>query len=511
MAGDAAIEAHSRWSRFLTSDLGVLVLLALARLAINASTNEGYGFHRDELATLDDAGRLAWGYVAYPPITPLVGRLALELFGASTVGVRFFSAVAMSVVMVLAGLIARELGASRRGQIIAAIAVSIATIAWVAGTMLQYVAFDFLWWVTIAWLVLRRVNSGDPRWWVAIGAAIGLGMLTKYSMIFCVAGVVAGVLFTDLRRDLRSRWLWAGVALSLVVFLPNFLWQWRHDFISLEFLQHIRERDVRIGRTDDFLLDQLRLAANPLTIPLWLAGLVHLFRPSARRYRALGWMTVVPFVLFLLAQGRGYYTGPVFATLLAAGTVPWERWIAAMSRVRARFVVAATWVALAIGGAMVAALGPYSPIGSRLFQIASSVNTDMREQIGWPELVDTVASVHASLPAEERARTGILTGNYGEAGAINLYGPARGLPTAISGVNSYWLRGYPEPPPQTLIVLGIDAEELQTIFRSCEPVARITNRHGVENEETVYHPDVFLCRDLRTDWPAFWKSARRFG
>ncbi len=172
----------------------------MATLLLHCLTNARYGFHRDELATLDDARRLAWGYVGYPPVAPFVARVALELFGPSLVGLRFFSALALSVVMVLAGLMARELGGSRTAQTLTAVAVAVAPLSLIQGALFQYVSFDYLWWVLTAYLTLRLLNSDDPRWWLGIGASIGLGMMTRYSMGFLAAGVVAGVVLTQLNR-----------------------------------------------------------------------------------------------------------------------------------------------------------------------------------------------------------------------------------------------------------------------------------------------------------------------
>lgn len=250
------------------NDLGLLLVLALAKLVLHLLTNGQYGFHRDELATLDDARELAWGYVAYPPMTAALACMALALFGPSLTGVRLFVALAQSLAMVLAGLMARELGGSRGAQVVTALAAAIAPITLSMGTMFQYGAFDYLWWVLLAYLIVRRLNSADPRWWLGIGAIIGLGMLTKYTMVFWVAGLAGGVLLTPARRDLKSPWLWGGVALSLLIVLPNLIWQVQHDWISLAFLRSIHARDVRIGRTSAYLIEQFFVCTNPFTISL---------------------------------------------------------------------------------------------------------------------------------------------------------------------------------------------------------------------------------------------------
>lgn len=495
------------------SDLGILVMPALLRFFLHLLTNGQYGFHRDELATLDDARYLAWGYVAYPPVTPFIARLALELFGPSLVGVRLFSALAQCVAMVLAGLMARELGSSRLAQVVTALAVAIAPISLIQGALFQYVSFDYLWWVLIACLTIRLLKSENPRWWLGIGAVIGLGMMTRYTMAFFVAGIAGGVLLTRARRYLASPWLWGGAALSLLIFLPNLIWQIRHDFISLEFLSSIHARDVEIGRTDDFLIEQLFVSASLVTIPLWVAGLYYFFfSPAGARYRMLGWMYLIPLLLLFVFRGRSYYLGPAYPMLIAAGVVAWEQWLARRSIGWARLGWGVTWLALVVGVVSGGALMlPIAPINSELWNFTSEVHDNFVEEIGWPELVKTVAEIYAAQPAAEQAQTAILTGNYGEAGAINLYGPAYGLPEAISGINSYWLRGYGDSPPQTLIVLGYPRKGAARFFEQCAVAGQITNRYGVENEETKFHPDIFICRGPRQPWPVLWQSLKHFG
>src|SRR5689334_15885861 len=178
------------------SHLGVGVLaLELFTVALHWVAAHWYGFHRDELATLDDARHLAWGYVAYPPVTPFFGRLSLLMFGTSLAGFRFFASLAQAFAVVLTGLMARELGGQRTAQLVAAAAAIPFCIG--GGALMQYVSFDYLCWVLTAYFVLRLLKSDDPRWWVAIGSAIGLGMLSKYTMGVFVTGLTVGVLLTD--------------------------------------------------------------------------------------------------------------------------------------------------------------------------------------------------------------------------------------------------------------------------------------------------------------------------
>jgi len=501
------------WRDTVCSDLGILILLALAKVLLHMLTNSQYGFHRDELATLDNARYLAWGYVAYPPITPFIARVALESFGPSLVGVRLFAALAQGMSMILAGLMAREMDGTRLAQVLAALTAGIAPAALGMGTMLMYISFDYLWWVLIAYLTIRLLRSENPHGWLGIGAVIGLGMLTKYTMAFCAAGIVVGVLFTRTRRHLFSPWLWGGVVLSLLIFLPNLIWQIKHDFISLEFLSNIHQRDIAWGRTGGYLVEQFFVSANPFTIPVWVAGLYfYFFTPQGKRFRLAGWMYVVPFVLFLWLQGRSYYLSPAYPMLLAAGSVFGARWLNSLRTRTARLVRRITWGALAVGGTVAALLVlPIAPVNSTLWNLANEMHDNFVEQIGWPELVETIADIYTALPVEEQSLTGILTINYGEAGAVNLYGPAYGLPEAISGMNSYWWRGYGNPPPQTLIVVGYERDTATQFFEACEWAGQTTNRYGVKNEETTYFSNLFVCRGLRDTWPKFWQDFQDFG
>jgi hypothetical protein len=431
------------------------------------------------------------------------------LFGTSLVGFRFFAALVEAAAVVLTGLMAKELGGKRGAQLVAAFAAVPFCLA--GGALMQYVSFDYFFWVLTAFFVLCLLMNEDPRWWLAIGASIGLGMQTKFTMGFFALGIVAGVLFTDARRYLKSKWLWLGVAFSLLVFLPNFLWQVQHHFISLDFLKHIHARDMRVGRTKNFLPAQLQLTL--FAFPLWLAGLYfYLFSPKARRLRMLAWMYLVPLLLFVIAKGRSYYLAAAYPMLYAAGSVWGEQWLRTLRRswaVPARILV---WTALAADVFMVIALAlPTAPINSAWWKVSSRIQGDFREELGWPELVETVAQIRDTLPLEERAHLGVLAGNYGEAGAINLYGDKYGLPSAISGINSFWQRGYGDPPPQVLIVVGLSHRFLEENFNSCELAGHTSNPYGVPNEETVDHPDIYLCRGLKRTWPEFWKDFRYFG
>jgi 4-amino-4-deoxy-L-arabinose transferase-like glycosyltransferase len=457
-----------------------------------------------------------------------------------------------------------------------------------AGALMQYISFDYVCWAIVAWGMVKLVTAdvasgqcrvasadeheirdtkfekpnaenlnpaagfGGERWWVVVGMGIGLGMLAKYTMGLLVAGVVVGVLATPLRRHLRSGWLWMGVVLSLIIFLPNFLWEWRHGFVSVDFLRFLHERDVREGVTDGFLLGQLRVTM--LAAPLAAAGLWFYFaggrwkngmegkdhteqgfekrkpqdRPSKSEggapkesatdgamYRVLGWMYVVPLVLLVVLQGRDYYLAPAYPMLYAAGAV-WveqksrkaEEWKSGRGWQRVRTVlIAALLVDVVVAGAVAL---PIAPVNSRWWKLAAKVDPVFPEEIGWEEFTESVADVWQRLPATEQAQAAILAGNYGEIGALNLYGERLGLPRAISGVNSSWERGFGAYVPETLVVVGYPRELLEKYFASCQVGGRVWNKYGVANEESIEDPEIFVCRGLHGKWEEFWRAVRKF-
>lgn len=502
-----------RIRQWMLTDTGTLLLLAFFVVLLHTVVNGQYGFHRDELLTFNNARHLEWGYVVYPPITAFLARVELELFGTSLRGFRFFAAVAQGLALLLTGLAARELGAKREAQLVVALAVAIGGLTLVHGSFISYTAFDFPCWILVAYFVIRLLKSEDPRWWLAIGASIGVGMMAKYSMAFLTLGVVGGLLLTPARRYLKSPWLWCGLGVALLIMLPNMVWQVRHHFVSLAYLKTIHTRDIAWGWTNHFLLNQLWKNANPVTLPLWCAGLWYLFRvPEGKRYRMLGWMYVFPCLAFLIARGRDYYLAPAYPMLLAAGAVSGEHWVSSLSDHAAFHVRRITWRSLAIGGLCAAAMTlPIAPLNSAWWHFANRSNGVFDEEIGWPDLVEEVAKIRDSLPVEERARLGILAGDEGEAGAVNLYGPAYGLPTAISGMNSNWLRGYGDPPPETVIVLGEHRDFVDQNFESCTLASRATNQYGIVNNSLAGWDDIFICHHLRQPWPEFWKHFQYYG
>jgi len=503
----------SELRRSLRSDAAALWITGMAFAAIHITASGRYGFHRDELLSYSNAMHLDWCYVVYPPLTAWLARAELVAFGTNLMGYRFLPAVAVCMVSVLAGLMAREFGGGRRAMLVAAVAAGIEGPVCFGGTFFSYMSFDILWWVVVAWATTCLLRTGDRRWWIVIGAGIGLGLLTKYPILFLVAGLLIGMMLTPLRRDLRSGWFWCGVGVAVVMVLPVIIWQFQNHFVAISWMQSIHKRDVSWGRADHFIPNQFWNVTSPVTAPLWCAGLWFLLAKKAGKpFRVIGWMYMAPLILFALAKGRDYYMAGAYPMLMAAGAMWGDRWISTMSTSTQRSVVRGVCISLAIGCAIVFALTlPIAPIGSAWWRFADGANQCFNSEIGWPELVATVAHVRDALPAGERAGARVLAGDEGMAGAVNMYGRRYGLGDAISGMNSNWLRGYGNPVPGTVIAIGFKQRELDGIFTRCEVAARLSNPYGIVNLAIGDRTSVFVCREIREPWPDFWKTFQYYG
>jgi hypothetical protein len=506
IAGERGVE---RMQESASRGTAILVAIAGVVALVHVLTNNRYGLHRDELQTLSDALHMEWGFVAYPPLTPFVERLSMAMFGHWLIGLRMASVIAQAAVVVVTGLMARELGGGRLAQVTAAVATALAPLALFEGTEFQYTTFDYLWWVLIAYFVIRLLKSEDPRWCLAIGAVIGIGLMTKYTMAFYVAGIVAGAVLTRARKYLMSGWFWVGIAIAFFMCLPNVIWQWRHDFISYHFLHYIHARDVRQGRGDGFWTGQIRGDTNFFALPLWVGGLICYLRSD--KYRMLAWMYLIPLAIFAVTKARFYYVGAAYPMLLAMGAAAGERWVAKLSRGWRWTVEGALFASIAVAALYIAAIIiPLAPRGP-LKEFALKNNGDLREEIGWDDLVRALAGVRDGLTASERQSYGVLVGNYGEMGAVEIMGPAYGLPVPISLTNSGWLRNFPENPPQTLIVVGWSRENVNDALTNCRLAGHNGNTLGMENEESRDHAEIFVCGGPRRGWKQFWDDEQRYG
>jgi Dolichyl-phosphate-mannose-protein mannosyltransferase len=487
------------------SDLFAVLAVSAGVFVFHAALSGRYGFHRDELYYLAAGRHPALGYVDQPPLVPLLARAITNVAGNHLWPLRLVAGAVHAAVVVVAAVIARELGGGRRAMALSALATATAPLLLATGGLFQTVVFDQLWWALATLLVVRLLGArADPRWWLAVGVVCGVGLETKWTMALLGLGLAAGLAAApDGRRHLRSPWLAAGVAVALVLWLPNLVWQGLNGWPTLEFSRNnnadVRGEDGRLG----FVLQQIVLI-GPLALPLAGAGVVWLWRRPPWRILAVAVGTIA--LALLVMGGKAYYLGPTYVLAFAAGSVAAERWAGGEGR---RWHAAIG--ALALNGLIpLAAVAPVAPVEAYAAAF-HDLNDELGEQVGWPEMVDQVARVATVLPASEQAGLRVITASYGEAAAIDFYGPARGLPqgTALSGHNSYatW---WPDDgsPRGALIFVRYPRAAVERYCDALGPVAIVSNPWDVPNEAAG--APMLVCHRLRVSPESLRDSLRHY-
>ncbi len=498
---------------------GILLPVAAAKLVVHALIGNGYGFHQDEFYYLACGRRPAWGYVDQPPLVPMLGRLVETLFGvaALTPGeLRCFSALAGAVVVVVGGLMARELGGGRFAQGLAALAVLAMPLFLATGELFQTVVFDQLLWALTFWLVLRTLRTNEGQGWLLVGLAAGVGLETKHTMGLFGVGLAVALLATRIgRRHLRTPWPWLGGGIALALLLPNLLWQHAHGWPTAEFIHNNNVWNRGEWTLGKFLVLQA-IFTNPAVLPLLALGMWWAFsaggKPGARVAVCIAG---VVFAMLLVLCGKPYYVGPIYPPLAAVGSVALE---ALTARRVARETDPRRWLRpVAVAGVVLCAL-PLAPAVLTIVppeRLAASwefrLNGDLGTQVGWPELVTQVGTIVRGLPASEQARTTILSVNYEEAAAIEHFDPtlAARVPV-VSPHNNYWLWGPGSRDPQAVIVVGARHRDwLDQLFGQVEQVGTIDNAYGVPNE--WQGRGIWLCREPKQTLRSAWPGLKNFG
>jgi hypothetical protein len=487
---------------------GWIAVIAAAAFAVELAVSARYGYHRDELYFLAAGQHPAFGYVDQPPLTPLLARLSAVLSGNSLVALRLIPALAMAALVALTAAMSRLLGAGRTGQVLAALAAATCFEYLGAMHLLTTTTPDFVFWAITLLLVLKLLTTGNRRWWLALGACAGIGAEAKWNIGFLLAALAAGFAATPARKLAASRWLLLGAALAAGLAAPDLVWQAAHGWPAFDVFGGLQQ-DAGHNRAT-YWVAQIVYTGLLLT-PVWVAGLVWSLRsPQARRLRPVGIAAAIVLVSYFVLGGKAYYPGAIFTFLFAAGSVPLERWLTArrpVARViRPAALMGTAMVVLAVIGLPVAV--PVLPARVLHTVPLQNLNYDLAETIAWPRLVTQVAREYHALPPVVRARTTIITGNYGEAGAIDRYGPADGLPQAYSGANNFWLWGPPPARDTAAIVVGSDPALLRREFASVRRLATFENGIGVSDDEEG--TPLYLATGLRSDWSRAWPAFRHY-
>ena len=504
---------------------GPALVLAIAFVAfiVQMVTAARYGYFRDELYYLDCARHLAWGYVDQPPLIAFIAWLERHVTGDSLYSIRFLPALAGALTVWLAGRLARVFGADAFGQCLAALAVLIASGYLALFHILTMNAFEPLLWLVAVCLIVRIIQTGNQKLWLWFGVVAGIGILNKWSMLFLGLGVLIGLVLTRERRAFAHKWIWLGFAIAMLIWLPNVIWNIQHHWPFLELMKHVHSSGRDVVRSPiPFLLDQA-FAMNPLTVPLWLAGVWWLFfgrtndSETRGRYRTIGWIYLFLLIFFILGRAKSYYLWPVYPILFAAGAVALEQWTA-----RARVLRAVYVAALVLGGALLVplALPVLSPEAFIHYQqalhlsppqIEHQQNGPLHQQIyadmfGWDEMAREVGHAYSNLPPDIRSKTAIVAHGYGEASAIDFFGPRYGLPEAISGHQSYWLWGPRNYTGESVLFVGDSGERVQELCNNVEVVGHVYHPYSRGDE----HFDIYWCHPLRSSLPELWPKAKHF-
>lgn len=507
----------------LMSELTVPILIAATQLIIQVLFHNQYGYFRDELYYIACSKHLAFGYVDQPPLSLFILAITRLTLGESLQAIRLLPSIAGASVVVIAALMARQLGGGRFAQGLASLSVVAAHVLLGAGRYFSMNAFDVFFWALALYLVVKIVVEERPQLWLWFGAVVGLGLLNKYSVGFLSVGLVGGLLLTSARKQIATRWFWLGALIAFLLFLPHIAWEIMNGLPSLEFMRNASQAKNVPTSFSEFLLGQFR-EVNFLNAPLWLIGLYYFFvHPEGRRFRFLSWTYLILFVIFVVGHGKPYYLSPIYPVLLAGGSVMLERFLQQNSWNWIKPLYVGMLVTLTVIALPLAL--PVLPIGKFIeyqkllgFTPKAEERTSLgvlpqgyADEFGWEEFAATVSKIYQTLTPEEQSKCVIFVRNYGEAGAVDFFGKKYGLPDALCAHNSYWYWGPGEKTGDVAIILGDrrdlqeNLNDLQRAYKSVEPSLKTDCDLGMPYENGR---QFFVCRGMNTTFQKIWPGER---
>ncbi len=490
---------------------------AIATFVFHFANAGKYGYQRDELYFISCARHLAWGYVDQPPLIAVVAKIALTILGDSLYAIRLVPALAAAFTVALTGHLARRLGGSLFAMGLAMLGIALAPFYLAVGNLLTMNAFEPLLWLGTAYLFLRADEENRLSLWLGLGIVAGLGLVNKYSMFFFLGSCIVAIALTPARRSLRRPGFFVAAAIALAMVAPTLLWQAHHGWPQVQVL---REAAVRKNVTTGplaFYAQQL-LMMNPLTAPLWLAGLFTLlFAPSAAKFRWYGVTYGLLSVLYVALGAKVYYLAPIYPVLFAAGAPAVAAW-----SLRARRLSLAYTALLLVAGLTIAPEAfPLLPLHTflryqRIFDVrgvkmerhpAGEVPQHFADQLGWNTLVATLARAYDRLPSDQRREAVIFTRDYGQASAVDFFGPRYGLPHAISGHNSYYLYGTRGASGNVVLSVGVARAKLATEFRGIRRVGLYHDPYVLPDFNNL---PIYLCTAPIEPLGRWWPAAKHY-
>jgi len=514
------LDEHADSGRRFLSDKAIILYLALATALFHLIFHRGYGYFRDELYFMACGEHLDWGYVDHPPMVAVVAWLWRKLLGDSLFAIHFFPALAGGLLVWLTGAIARALGGGRYAQVLSAVAVMAAPMYVGTHSYLSTDCFQPVFWMACVYVAILIFNRGNTKLWLLFGLLAGLGLQSKHAMLFFGFAFFVGLFLTAQRRAYAQKWIWLGGLTALLVFLPNLIWEYRHDWATYELLSNIQRSNKNLVLSPVSFFVTQALFLDPLSFPIWLTGLAWLFfSRHGKPYRVLGWTYAIALVLFVALKAKAYYLAPAYPMLFAAGAVAIERW----THTRAAWLRPAYVVLLLVGGAAILPFAkPILPVEKFIayreaLHLAPEKTETMEldklpqqyvDMFGWPEMAATVAGVYNRLPPEDKAECAIFGQNYGEAAAIDFFGQQYGLPKALSGHQSYYLWGPRNYTGECVIVIGDRREVLESVFEHVEQVGATYARYAIPYEN---NRPVWLCRGFKLgSIQQFWPRVKKW-
>jgi 4-amino-4-deoxy-L-arabinose transferase-like glycosyltransferase len=473
-----------------------VAVIALVQAAVLLAMSTRYGYHRDELYFIVAGSHPAFGYPDQPPLVPLLSWAMNALAPGSLLVLRAPSALAAAATTTIAALIARELGGQSRAQVIAAACTAVSGFALAVAHLVSTTTPDLLSTTLLGWLAVRAIVRDSGPSVLAAGVVVGLGVEAKPQVGLVAAVMVVSLLAVGPRAPLRSWWAAGGAIIAVVLAAPYVIWQQQHGWPQITVAGNIAGSQE--GGRAGFIPFQL-VMVSPVLVPVWVAGLVAPFRRASwRQLRFVPITYAAMAVLYLVGNGHAYYLASLYPLLLGLGALPTAEWTL---RAHGR-----TWLltaAIVISGAVSAVIAlPLLPERDLQGSVVIALNSAQGDTVGWPRFVQTVSSAWRQIPASERRHTAIFTGNYGEAGAIDLLGPKRGLPRAYSGHNGFSEWGIPPATDTRALVVGFDnAAAAAPYFEHCRRLAVVYNGVGLNNQEQGL--PVLVC-DVTAPWAKLW-------